>query len=111
MQVEEVVAGTNTGKSPQLASYYQYWERAIFAGLNTMVLSAMNDFHALIKACNIKKAKEAGQAPRKPLFKVQPSTALNPVHQLWCLPCCIFVTTVYGRHCPPRCVQSCTGLN
>jgi dynein heavy chain, axonemal len=70
LKVEEVVAGTNTGKSPQLASYYQYWERAIFAALNTMVLSAMNNFHNLIKACNTKKAKDTGQVARTPLFKV-----------------------------------------
>jgi hypothetical protein len=34
---EQVVAGTNTGKSPQLASYYAFWERAIFNALNAMV--------------------------------------------------------------------------
>ncbi len=38
----QVVAGTNTGKSPQLASYYGFWERAIFNALNQMVLNAMN---------------------------------------------------------------------
>jgi hypothetical protein len=35
------VAGTNTGKSPQLAAYYAFWERAIFNALNSMVLNAM----------------------------------------------------------------------
>lgn len=40
-KIEEVVAGTNSGKSPALASYYAFWERAIFNALNSMVLSAM----------------------------------------------------------------------
>lgn len=37
----QVVAGTNTGKSPQLGAYYAFWERAIFNALNSMVLNAM----------------------------------------------------------------------
>lgn len=47
-KVEEAVAGTNTGKSPQLASYYQHWERAIFAALNRMVLNGIVEFNQLI---------------------------------------------------------------
>lgn len=40
-KIEEVVAGTNSGKSPALAAYYAFWERAIFNALNAMVLNAM----------------------------------------------------------------------
>ena len=54
-KVEEAVAGTNTGKAPQLAAYYQHWERAIFAALNRMVLSGMVEFNRLI----IVRAKQA----------------------------------------------------
>jgi len=42
-KIEEVVAGTNTGKSPQLSGYYRFWERAIFNALNSMVLNAMKE--------------------------------------------------------------------
>jgi len=44
----QVVAGTNTGKSPQLAGYYAYWERAIFNALNAMVSNAMNNLQSMI---------------------------------------------------------------
>ena len=54
-KVEEAVAGTNTGKAPQLAAYYQHWERAIFAALNRMVLSGMVEFNSLI----LVRAKQA----------------------------------------------------
>jgi len=33
------VAGTNTGRSPQLKGYYAYWEQAIFVSLNDLVLN------------------------------------------------------------------------
>ncbi|KAF5830619.1 hypothetical protein DUNSADRAFT_14266 [Dunaliella salina] len=83
-KIEEVVAGTNTGKSPQLAGYYAYWERAIFNALNAMVSHAMNNLQTMIdsrsKRVQMAKAKAAGEDPshahlRKlpPLFKVSVS--------------------------------------
>eukprot|EP00967_Tisochrysis_lutea_P054905 scaffold68798_cov19-Tisochrysis_lutea.AAC.1 len=39
---------TNTGKSPQLAGYYAYWERAIFNALNAMVSHAMSSLQTMI---------------------------------------------------------------
>jgi hypothetical protein len=49
------VAGTNTGRSPQLVSYYQHWERAIFAALNRMVLNGMMEFNRLISTSKDEK--------------------------------------------------------
>ena len=40
-KIEEVVLGSNSGKAPALAGYYHYWERAVFAALNTAILRAM----------------------------------------------------------------------
>jgi hypothetical protein len=57
-QVEELVAGTNTGKSPQLAGYYSYWEMAVFNALALMVLRALEKLHTILSSA------------KKPLFKV-----------------------------------------
>lgn len=77
----QVVAGTNTGKSPLLAGYYAYWERAIFNALNAMVSNAMNSLQQMIdsrsKRAQVARAKAAGKDPLQaraqklpPLFKV-----------------------------------------
>lgn len=58
VQVEELVAGSNTGKSPQLAGYYSYWEMAVFNALVLMVLRALEKLHAMLSSA------------KKPLFKV-----------------------------------------
>lgn len=66
-KIEEVVAGTNTGKSPVLAGYYAYWERALFNALNEMVLRAMGTLQAMVD----QRARRLEAAARKPpLFKV-----------------------------------------
>ena len=69
-KVEEVVTGTNNGKAPQLAGYYAYWERSIFAALNNMVLNAMRMLVNMLVARSAKKAAAAGLPARPPLFKV-----------------------------------------
>ena len=46
-QVEELVAGTNNGRSPQLAGYYAYWEQAVFNALAVMLLRALERLHAM----------------------------------------------------------------
>jgi dynein heavy chain, axonemal len=60
LQVEEVVAGTNTGMSPALGGFYHYWEKRIFNALTTMIISSMAALHALLQP--------AGQRP--PLCEV-----------------------------------------
>ena len=56
-QVEELVAGSNTGKSPQLGGYYSYWEQAMFNALVLMVLRGLEHLHECMRG-------------KKPLFKV-----------------------------------------
>lgn len=68
-KVEETVTGTNTGKSPQLASYYAHWERSIFNALNAMVQQGMRTLVAMLSARNAKRAAAAGQPKKAPLFK------------------------------------------
>lgn len=55
MQVEELVAGSNTGKAPQLSDYYSYWEMAVFNALMLMVLKGLEKLHSMLI--------------KKPLFK------------------------------------------
>ena len=64
-KIEEAVAGTNSGKSPALQSYYSHWERAIFGALNQMVLKAMASFQTMMDS---RKSKSEDRKP--PLFKV-----------------------------------------
>jgi dynein heavy chain len=59
VQVEELVAGSNTGKAPQLAGYYSYWEMAVFNSLVMMVLRGLDKLHAMLG--------------KRPLFKVRVS--------------------------------------
>ena len=61
LQVEEVVAGTNTGMSPALAGFYHYWEKRVFNALATMIIGSMAALHALLQPL-------AGQRP--PLCEV-----------------------------------------
>lgn len=50
------MAGSNTGKAPQLCDYYSYWEMAVFNALVLMVLKGLEKLH--------------GMLTKKPLFKV-----------------------------------------
>lgn len=49
-QVEEVVAGTNTGMSASLAGYYHYWEKCIFNAITKCIISSMATFLALLQS-------------------------------------------------------------
>lgn len=50
IQVEEVVAGTNTGMSVSLAGYYHYWEKCIFNAITKCIISSMATFLALLQS-------------------------------------------------------------
>ncbi len=58
-KVEELVAGTNSGKAPALAGYYSFWEQAVFNALVLMVLRALQRLHTLLSSSS-----------SKPLFRV-----------------------------------------
>jgi dynein heavy chain len=58
-KVEELVAGTNNGRSGQLAGYYLFWEQAVFNALAVMLLRGLDRLHAMF-----------GPAARQPLFRV-----------------------------------------
>ena len=47
-KVEEAVAGTNTGSSPQLRDYYAHWEKEVLEALNAMVLASLEGWVRLI---------------------------------------------------------------
>jgi len=80
-KIEEAVAGTNTGRSPQLKEYYYFWEKGIFNALNTLVLNGMSTFLTMILKRNVRKMDPA--LLKMPLFKVQavlvhPEVVLQP---------------------------------
>ncbi|KAK9812551.1 hypothetical protein WJX73_008170 [Symbiochloris irregularis] len=65
--IEEQVYGTATGKHPEMAPFYRFWEASIFRAINAMVLRGIND---LLAAAGKKgrRAKELNER-RAPLFK------------------------------------------
>jgi dynein heavy chain len=71
MKVEELVAGTGTGKSPDLAIYYSYWERRFFNAITTMIVSSMGMVQALLNIGFISGSDRTSAKPRPPLCKVK----------------------------------------
>lgn len=73
-KMEEVVAGSNSGKSAHMASYYQYWERCVFDALNTMILNGMTQLCHMMQARSrracINSANSVDEIKKLPLFKV-----------------------------------------
>ena len=49
-KVEELIAGTNTGRSARLRGYYRHWEREMFFALNALVLNSLEDLGVLFEA-------------------------------------------------------------
>uniref|UniRef100_A0A8C5K168 Dynein, axonemal, heavy chain 10 n=1 Tax=Jaculus jaculus TaxID=51337 RepID=A0A8C5K168_JACJA len=47
-KVEGLVVHTNTGRSPKLASYYEYWEGRIYDVLIKLILKNLQSFNSLI---------------------------------------------------------------
>jgi dynein heavy chain, axonemal len=58
-KMEEVVAGTNSGRSPTLVPYYHFWELCIFNALNTMVLQGMETLSSVMQRRSPDKKKAA----------------------------------------------------
>lgn len=42
------MATSNTGRAPQLAGYYTYWEMAVFNSLVLMVLRGLEKLHTML---------------------------------------------------------------
>lgn len=63
-KIEELVSGTNTGKAPALATYYQHWEALLFSALTNFVLASMQKLLAMFNP------KHGAHAISKPLFQV-----------------------------------------
>lgn len=83
-KVEEAIAGTNTGRSEQLASYYLHWERAIFNALTKMTLRGLVAFQDILnKSIESSMEKDPYKKGAQPLFKiiailVQPEIVIHP---------------------------------
>lgn len=82
-KMEEVVAGSNSGKSAHMTSYYQYWERCVFDALNTMILTGMTQLSHMMQARSRRAGSDAtnsmGESRMLPLFKVPYSQLVDAV--------------------------------
>ena len=78
-KMEEVVAGSNTGRSPKMAPYYHFWEMCVFNALNSLVLNGMDTLLLMMmQRIKDRSAAAAADAPRpRALFKVRLSLS-NP---------------------------------
>ncbi|KAK9868729.1 hypothetical protein WJX84_008574 [Apatococcus fuscideae] len=65
-KIEELVSGTNTGKAPALAPYYQHWEALLFSALTAFVLASMRK---LLLLFNPRHGSHSASTDR-PLFQV-----------------------------------------
>ena len=88
-KIEEAVGGTNTGKSPQLASYYAHWEAKVFHAVCDLTLNSLRATHALTNRRDVQRWRaesDAGPAtetspsnpPPSPLFLIR--VILNAPH-------------------------------
>ena len=68
-KIEELVSGTNTGKAPALAPYYQHWEALLFSALTAFVLASMRK---LLLLFNPRHGSHSASTDR-PLFQVKQS--------------------------------------
>jgi dynein heavy chain len=48
IKIEEILAFSNTGKSPVLRNYYNYWEKKVFNAVTQMILVAIATFQAIL---------------------------------------------------------------
>lgn len=85
-KMEEVVAGSNSGKSTHMASYYHHWERCVFNALNAMILNGMSQLHNMMQARSIQVSEgtvdiQEQEPENLPLFKVLAALPLLHVHE------------------------------
>ena len=73
VKVEEIVASTNTGKSPVLKDYYAYWERRVYNAIVQMVITSMTTLSCLING-------EAGQQQEEKRRLSSSFTVAEPTH-------------------------------
>ena len=88
LKVEEVVANTNTGSSPVLAGYYQYWEKKMFNAITEMVICSLTTFQVLLNVPlqlggGRTGTKRGRQAKRPPICRIlatmnAPEIVVNP---------------------------------
>ena len=81
-KIEEAVAGTNTGKAPQLASYYAHWEAKVFHAVCDLTLNSLRAVQTLTKRRDVerwraesdfgpKKETSPSNPPPSPLFLIR----------------------------------------
>ena len=48
-KMEGLVVATNSGRSEKMANYYRYWERKMYDGIYTAIMSNLQNFEARLK--------------------------------------------------------------
>ncbi|KAL7749213.1 hypothetical protein RI367_005365 [Sorochytrium milnesiophthora] len=76
IKIESLVAGTNTGRSPQLRSYYEFVERKVFFSLNQMLVNNLVYLASLMNLSMRKSKKKIIKTRKEPMFRV--SANLSP---------------------------------
>ena len=70
-KIEEAVGGTNTGTSPQLASYYAHWEAKAFHAVCDLTLNTLEAARALTSRRDVQAWRF--ESDRGPTTEVSPT--------------------------------------
>jgi dynein heavy chain len=84
LQIEGLVAGTDTCASPRLAEFYRYWERRFYNALVRMTVQSMTALQGLLDFARAPGGGSAPEATRAPLvrcaafFQPVPEVSFSP---------------------------------
>ncbi|NXL28176.1 DYH10 protein, partial [Glaucidium brasilianum] len=110
IKVERRVANTNSGKSPNLASYYAYWEKRIYQVLTQLIVKNLQAFNAAVLTDVPLFQTEANLSV--PEIILQPNASEIDKMTVQCIQDCVEVTKHFVRwmhgtciECPPQHVE------
>uniref|UniRef100_A0A8D0FMY2 Dynein heavy chain tail domain-containing protein n=1 Tax=Strix occidentalis caurina TaxID=311401 RepID=A0A8D0FMY2_STROC len=110
IEVERRVANTNSGKSPNLTSYYAYWEKRIYQVLTQLIVKNLQAFNAAVLTNVPLFQTEAILSV--PEIILQPNASEIDKMTVQCIQDCVEVTKHFVRwmhgtciECPPQHVE------
>uniref|UniRef100_A0A8C0IJ94 Dynein heavy chain tail domain-containing protein n=1 Tax=Bubo bubo TaxID=30461 RepID=A0A8C0IJ94_BUBBB len=110
IKVERRVANTNSGKSPNLTSYYAYWEKRIYQVLTQLIVKNLQAFNAAVLTNVPLFQTEAILSV--PEIILQPNASEIDKMTVQCIQDCVEVTKHFVRwmhgtciECPPQHVE------
>ncbi|CAM9556184.1 unnamed protein product [Bubo scandiacus] len=110
IKVERRVANTNSGKSPNLTSYYAYWEKRIYQVLTQLIVKNLQAFNAAVLTnVPLFQTEAILSAPE---IILQPNASEIDKMTVQCIQDCVEVTKHFVRwmhgtciECPPQHVE------